>query len=240
MFRWFINLFRPLPDENVPMIRELFSFLIEDYGFSFATEDLGDAVDRDGKFFYYGPVNAYYFYSENVCINILYLRQRQEYSIYITDSHKSDQVYIRNGTWIDDSLSSYPERYALAVKTSIEERGEISGRKLSLPLKEKSDDRLPDVEVAFTFNGVRSTAVRNGYRPAHDLGDGMITGGIHHYYDVDEVAPDGTVRGTITFFTPECFPKSVWVGMVIPIQEGARVVGTATVEKILNPILERE
>lgn len=237
MFQWFLNLFRPLPDENVPRIREMFSFLIEDYGFSFATENLGNAVDADGKFFYYGPVNAYYLYRDDVCINILYLRQRDEYSIYITDSYQSDQVYIRNGTMIDGCLASWPERYAQVVRTYIETHGGIDGQNLAVRISAAAP---ADVEVIFKFNGVRQIPARSGYRPAHDLGGGMVIGGIHHYFDVDEVAPDGTARGTIAFFTPEALTASIQCGMQFPIREGARVVGKATVVKVLNPVLKQK
>lgn len=235
MFQWFLNLFRPLPDENVPRIRELFSFLTEDYGFSFATEDLGDAVDRDGKFFFYGPLKAYCIYNESVCINILYLEQRQDYEIFITDSYKNDQVYIRSGTQIDDFFAYHLDRYADEVRASVAERGEICGRKIVAP-----DERTPDVEVVFEFNGTRRTAVADGYRPAHAVREDYLTTGVHHYFGVSQVAPDGTARGTITFITPEAYPGCLWVGKRIAIQEGERVVGYATVEKVLNPVLKQK
>lgn len=100
-------------------------------------------------------------------------------------------------------------------------------------------DRSPDAEVTFRFNGTRRGPAADGYRPVHRILEGYLTTGVHHYYDVDRVAPDGEARGTITFITPEAYPKSLWVGKVLPIQEGERVVGTATVERILNSLLER-
>ena len=105
---------------------------------------------------------------------------------------------------------------------------------------ETIDTCTPDVEVAFRFNGMRRTSVRDGYRPAHRVLEDYLTTGLHRYFDVDEVAPDGEACGTITFITPECYPNSMWEGRVIDIQEGERVVGTATVKRILNPILKRE
>ena len=100
-------------------------------------------------------------------------------------------------------------------------------------------NRTPDVEVVFEFNGTRRTAMADGYRPAHAVREDYLTTGVHHYFEVDEVTPDGSVRGTITFITPEAYPGCLWVGKRIAIQEGARVVGHATVEKVLNPVLER-
>ena len=100
-------------------------------------------------------------------------------------------------------------------------------------------ERTPDVEVTFCFNGTRQGPVRDGYRPAHRVREDYLTTGVHCYFDAGEVEPDGEARGTITFITPEAYPQTLWVGKVLDIQEGERVVGTATVERVLNPVLER-
>ena len=66
--------------------------------------------------------------------------------------------------------------------------------------------RSPDVEVTFRFNGTRRGPVADGYRPAHRVRADCLTAGVHHYFGVSQVAPDGTARGTITFITPEAYP----------------------------------
>ena len=101
------------------------------------------------------------------------------------------------------------------------------------------DMRTPDVEVTFHFNGTRRTGVRDGYRPAHRVLEDYLTTGVHRYFDAETVAPDGEARGTITFITPESYPHTLWSGKTIDICEGERVVGTATVERVLNPVLKR-
>ena len=100
-------------------------------------------------------------------------------------------------------------------------------------------DSAPDAQVLFHFNGTRRTPAADGYRPAHRIREDYLTTGVHHYFDVIEVAPDGEARGTITFITPEVYPNTLWVGRTIDICEGERIIGTATVEKVLNPILQR-
>ena len=97
----------------------------------------------------------------------------------------------------------------------------------------------PDVEVLFEFIGVRKWKIHDGYRPSHLVTDNYLTTGIHHYYDVDFVAPDGSAKGTIKFITPEAYPRCLWIGKRIAIQEGARIVGWATVTKIYNAVLEK-
>lgn len=98
----------------------------------------------------------------------------------------------------------------------------------------------PDVEVVFTFNGTRKKCIYDGYRPAHLVLDNYLTTGVHHYYEVDVVSPSGTVKGTITFITPEAYPHSLWIGKRINIQEGGRIVGYATITEIFNSLLDKE
>ena len=101
-------------------------------------------------------------------------------------------------------------------------------------------NRTPDVEVVFEFNGTRMNPAADGYRPAHLITDNYLTTGIHHYYQMQEVPPNGTAKGTITFLSPEAYPHCLWIGKKINIQEGARVVGCATITKIFNPLLGLE
>jgi translation elongation factor EF-Tu-like GTPase len=100
--------------------------------------------------------------------------------------------------------------------------------------------RTPDVEAEITLlaEGGRQTAAHSGYRPAHKVRDDYLTTGVHHYIGCDQVLPGQTVHGTITFITPEFYPNCLWVGRVIDIQEGGRVVGSARITRILNALLE--
>lgn len=98
-------------------------------------------------------------------------------------------------------------------------------------------NRLPDVEVIFEFNSTRRNPAYDGYRPAHLVTDNYLTTGIHHYYGVESVPPNGTAKGTITFLTPEAYPHCLWIGKKIRIQEGAHIVGYATITRIYNPVL---
>lgn len=99
------------------------------------------------------------------------------------------------------------------------------------------NNRPPDVEVLFEFNGTRKNPEYNGYRPVHLVTDTYLTSGVHHYYNVESVPPNGTAEGTITFLTPEAYPHCLWVGKRINIQEGAHIVGYATITRIFNPLL---
>lgn len=98
-------------------------------------------------------------------------------------------------------------------------------------------NRTPDVEAIFEFNGIRMNPAADGYRPAHLITDGYLTTGIHHYYQMKAIPPNGTAKGTITFLTPEEYPHCLWIGKKINIQEGERIVGYATITKVFNPLL---
>lgn len=98
-------------------------------------------------------------------------------------------------------------------------------------------DPVPDVEVLFEFNGTRRQPVHSGYRPMHLILDHYLTTGIHHYYNKECVQPNERALGTITFITPEAYPHSCWPGKKIPIQEGERIVGYATITKVFNSVL---
>jgi hypothetical protein len=105
------------------------------------------------------------------------------------------------------------------------------------------EGRQPDVEADVTFlptsAGGRSSAARSGYRPAHLVAEDYLTTGIHEYVGTDEANPGDTVRARITFLSPEVYPRSLWVGKIIAVQEGGRVVGSARVVRILNDVLRR-
>lgn len=104
----------------------------------------------------------------------------------------------------------------------------------------KLPDKFPDVEVLFEFNGTRKNPAYDGYRPVHLVNDSYLTSGIHHYYEVDSVLPNGTAKGTISFLSPEAYPNCLWIGKKINIQEGERVIGFATIMDIYNSVLENE
>ena len=99
---------------------------------------------------------------------------------------------------------------------------------------------LPDIKVKFEFNMTRTTSAKSGYRPHHLVNDDYLTTGIHNYFDVDQVAPGETAYGTITFITPEFYPHCLYEGKKIQISEGERIIGFATVIKVLNPLLDSE
>lgn len=104
--------------------------------------------------------------------------------------------------------------------------------------------RSPDIEAIVsllsTAEGGRSMPARSGYRPQHRLPTDYQTSGMHQYIDTDELAPGESARATIVFVTPEAYPNSIRAGDVLDVMEGGRILGHATVLRVLNASLERQ
>lgn len=99
-----------------------------------------------------------------------------------------------------------------------------------------------DAEAVLTFlttaEGGRRTPAHSGYRPAHLVRPDYWTSGIQKFVDAEIVRPGESVSAVLTFTTPEVYPRSLWIGKVIPFAEGSRVVGHARITKVLNPVLQ--
>lgn len=127
MPKWIANLLKPVPDKIEERLLSLFDFLLNTYGFSYSKEELGDAVDKSGKFIFYGPLNAYQFYNDNLCINILHLVQRDDYNVYITDKKSSDQVFIINGAELPAELAYHLSLLAEEIKKAVSNHSKFCG-----------------------------------------------------------------------------------------------------------------
>lgn len=125
-------MFNTSHDQTEENLQKLFDFLLNDYGFKFSKEMLEDATDKNGKFFFHGPLNLYQFYNENACINILHLVQRDDYNVYVTDKKSTDQTYIRNGVEAPSGLAYDHALLAKEIEKSVFNRGEIFGYKIHL------------------------------------------------------------------------------------------------------------
>ncbi len=101
--------------------------------------------------------------------------------------------------------------------------------------------RQPDIEAEVTFlftaAGGRSKPAFSGYRPSHLVLPDYLTSGHHEYKTKAEVFPGESAIADIWFLSPDQYPHSMQVGMVIRVQEGSRLVGHAKVLKIYNEVL---
>ena len=130
MIKWIKQLFKPPVDKTELIIKELFRFLFDDYGFSYVKTDLGNLVDKNGKIIFYGPLYAYQIYNDNLCINIVNLVQRDDYDIYITEKLSNDQHYIFDGLSLPSHLAHYLPLFASQVKSELLSSKTIFGKNI--------------------------------------------------------------------------------------------------------------
>ncbi len=128
MFGKIKKIFKTDNDSIETKIKELFCFLIDDYGFSFTKNDLGNLLDKNGRLVFYGPLYAYQIYNDRICINILYLVQRQDYNIFITDKYSKDQQYIHDGVEVPSDLAYDLVGFASKIKSEILSQKTICGK----------------------------------------------------------------------------------------------------------------
>ena len=114
-------------DVTYETVRVYFAPLLETYGFRLARYELGDAVDRNGEFFFYGPVYDYLLYKENICLHILFLAQRGELDFFLTEQPLADQPYIRRGKDIGAKYGYSISVLSRALCQELEEKGTAFG-----------------------------------------------------------------------------------------------------------------
>ena len=127
MIQWLKERFRPAPDPVETQLLELFDFLLSEHGFVYSKAELGNAVDENGKFVFYGPLTAYQFCSERVCMTITHLVQRDDFCVYITERKSTDQVYLQQGTPVPSRLAYDFPALAAEIRDSVTARRELFG-----------------------------------------------------------------------------------------------------------------
>ncbi len=103
------------------LFQEHFRFLLMNYNFKFKYTEFKNAVDKNDKFFYYGPVYCMSFNNDYGCINFILLVQRGEWDVYITDKETSKQSEIRKGRHLSDgfkNLKSFSENDKNSIKSN--------------------------------------------------------------------------------------------------------------------------
>ena len=77
----------------------------------------------------------------------------------------------------------------------------------------------------------------NGYRPQHRVLPDYQTSGEIELIDRASLRAGESALARIWYLSPEAYPKSLWVGKVIDVCEGSRVVGSTRVVEVCNPVL---
>jgi hypothetical protein len=101
--------------------------------------------------------------------------------------------------------------------------------------------KAPDAIVLFELVGgtldQKRKTVLSGYRPIYDVRPDYWTSVHHEFIDWAGVSTGGSGLAEVWFLSPEAYPKSLWIGRLLRVAEGSRVVGSARVQEIINSIL---
>lgn len=60
------------------------------------------------------------------------------------------------------------------------------------------------------------------------------------FLTAEQVVTGESAEANVWFLMPEAYPNSLCVGRVLRIAEGTRVVGSAEVLRVLNPLLQAD
>lgn len=101
-------------------------------------------------------------------------------------------------------------------------------------------EKKPDVEAIFENRSPHKDTYGSGGRPAFLVKEDYLTTGEVVFLNKEKVSYGEQVLCHISFLTPEVYPESLWIGKKIEAHCGARIVGYATITKIMNKTLERK
>lgn len=102
--------------------------------------------------------------------------------------------------------------------------------------------RPPDLIVNFALTALRGDGslkhVNSGYRPMYKVRHDYWSSAHHEFVDTTSVETGGQCLAEVWLLSPEAYPHTFWIGRRVEVAEGLRVVGTADILEILNPLLE--
>ena len=100
-------------------------------------------------------------------------------------------------------------------------------------------DLIARIEFLPTSLGGRQHPARSGYRPNHDFGLSSTNDAAHEYIGQDWAAPGETVLANVWLLVPEFQNGRLFPGFTFTVQEGARIVGHAVVQEVVNGHLRK-
>lgn len=101
-------------------------------------------------------------------------------------------------------------------------------------------DFIAELQYLTTAQGGRKTPACSGYRPQvkFDFTE-MQTSGQQIFVDRETVYPGDKAEAKIKIFSPDYFANSLTEGMNFEFREGATLIGTGKIKRIINDKLEK-
>ena len=96
-------------------------------------------------------------------------------------------------------------------------------------------DFIANLKYFTTEEGGRVTPAKSGYRPQlHFAFESIITSGQQIFLDREWVCPGENINAEITMPSPQFFENKLFEGLQFKFCEGAKIIGTGTILKIVN------
>jgi hypothetical protein len=101
-------------------------------------------------------------------------------------------------------------------------------------------DFLAELHYLTTENGGRQTPAKSGYRPQVKFDfSKMTTSGQQIFINKEYVFPGDIVEAKIKILTPELFQNMLYENLDFKLTEGAKIVATGKIKKIINENLQK-
>jgi len=140
----------------------------------------------------------------------------------------------------NDMASNTRNRKRLSQKFAYFLNAQKESKNLEIHKSEPIDFNNPDIQVEFTNSRRTRTGIRTGYRGTVFIQDGCYVSGCQNFINGDIVNHGETIISNLNFLLPETLSATLWIGRVLRVQEGDRIVGRVKMRKIFNVILDRD
>ena len=98
--------------------------------------------------------------------------------------------------------------------------------------------RQPDLLVTFTLTALTWEGtlkqVRTGYRPVYKIRPDYWSSAHHEFAGRRSVTTGEQCLAEVWLVTPEAYPHTLWIGRMLDVAEGSRVVGQAEIVQSQN------
>lgn len=93
---------------------------------------------------------------------------------------------------------------------------------------------MSDIKAIFKYSDEFGRRYSSGIRPAVLIKENYLTTCLLTF---DEFSDSKEFKVEGVFISPKYYPHSLWIGKVLEVYEGSKIIGHLTVTEILNPIL---
>lgn len=126
--------------------KEQFSFLIDKYEFEYIYKSYNSAVNKENKFYFHGPMNAFSLYNKKGCITFFHLVQRDEWDVYVVDKYSESQADLKKGKYYSNGYTGVRSKTNKDLKYN-DSSEYLENLAILMKLKLKESNNIFDIDV---------------------------------------------------------------------------------------------